>query len=37
MTQPSVGIVRTQSFTFAHPPHPMILDSGVGLGPVSLA
>lgn len=37
MNNPSVGLVRTRSFTFAHPPGSMVLDSGVELGPVSLA
>jgi len=37
MAQHSIGTVQTRSFTFAHPPGGMLLDSGVRLGPVSLA
>ena len=37
MNDSSVGLVRTSSHTFAHPPVPKIRDSGVELGPVSLA
>jgi len=33
----SVGLVKTQSFTFAAPPEPMRLESGATLGPVTLA
>ncbi|MBL7223844.1 MAG: homoserine O-acetyltransferase [Candidatus Brocadiae bacterium] len=33
----SVGIVQTQYHTFAEPPHPMPLDSGATLGPITLA
>jgi homoserine O-acetyltransferase len=33
----SVGCVETSSFTFAHPPNPMQLDFGAGIGPVTLA
>lgn len=33
----SVGLVRARAFTFAHPPAEMVLDSGVRLGPVTLA
>jgi len=33
----SVGIVKTQSLTFAHPPNEMILESGRRLGPITLA
>jgi len=33
----SVGIVKTESFTFAEPPDPMPLDSGGKLGPITLA
>jgi len=33
----SIGIVETQHFTFAEPPNEMVLESGVKLGPVTLA
>ena len=33
----SVGIVETQSYTFAEPPDAMRLDSGASLGPITLA
>jgi len=33
----SVGIVKTQYFTFAEPPHPMRLEGGRTLGPITLA
>ncbi len=33
----SVGIVETQYFVFAEPPHEMILDCGHKLGPITLA
>jgi homoserine O-acetyltransferase len=33
----SVGIVPKRTFTFAEPPHPMPLESGASLGPVTLA
>ncbi len=33
----SVGIVSTRFFTFAQPPHGMQLESGVRLGPITLA
>ncbi len=33
----SVGIVEKEFFTFAEPPHEMILDSGAKLGPITLA
>jgi homoserine O-acetyltransferase len=33
----SVGLVETQYFTFAEPPHPLALESGRALGPVTLA
>ncbi len=33
---PGIGLVSAASFTFAHPPAGMVLDSGVRLGPVSL-
>ncbi len=34
---PSVGIVQTQHFRFADPPHLMELDSGERLGPITVA
>ena len=33
----SVGLVETQTFTFAHPPDELVLESGARLGPVTLA
>lgn len=33
----SIGLVETQYFTFAEPPNTLLLDSGVHLGPVTLA
>jgi homoserine O-acetyltransferase/O-succinyltransferase len=33
----SIGIVETQYYTFAEPPHELELESGVRLGPVTLA
>ena len=33
----SVGIVEKKSFTFAAPPHDMVLESGTHLGPISIA
>jgi homoserine O-acetyltransferase len=33
----SVGIVERKFFTFAEPPHPLRLESGATLGPVTLA
>jgi len=33
----SVGVVKKRSYTFAHPPHEMILESGAKLGPITLA
>lgn len=33
----SVGIVKKQTFTFAHPPHEVILESNAKLGPITLA
>jgi homoserine O-acetyltransferase len=33
----SVGVVKTQYFTFAEPPNEMVLDSGEKLGPITLA
>ncbi|MGQ9543611.1 MAG: homoserine O-acetyltransferase MetX [Candidatus Bathyarchaeia archaeon] len=37
MEEGSVGIVKTQYFTFAEPPNEMILESGKKLGPITLA
>lgn len=37
MEEGSVGIVKTQSFTFAHPPEEMVLESSRKLGPITLA
>jgi homoserine O-acetyltransferase/O-succinyltransferase len=33
----SVGVVKTNSFTFAEPPHELKLESGEKLGPITLA
>jgi homoserine O-acetyltransferase len=33
----SAGLVETQYFTFAQPPHELLLDSGARLGPIMLA
>jgi homoserine O-acetyltransferase len=33
----SVGLVEKKSFTFAEPPNEMILESGVKLGPITIA
>ena len=33
----SVGLVRTQSFTFAEPPDELLLECGQRLGPITLA
>ena len=33
----TAGIVHTQTFTFAEPPHELRLESGVRLGPITLA
>jgi len=33
----SVGIVEKKFFTFAEPPHEMVLESGAKLGPITLA
>jgi len=33
----SVGLVRTEHVTFAEPPHPMPLECGRALGPITLA
>jgi len=35
--QGSVGLVTTKHYTFAEPPNEMVLDSGVKLGPITLA
>jgi len=35
--QDGVGIVATQFFTFAEPPNELVLESGVKLGPITLA
>jgi homoserine O-acetyltransferase len=32
----SVGVVEKKFYTFAHPPHEMILESGARLGPITL-
>jgi len=37
MNTHSVGIVHTQLYTFAEPPHEMPLDSGARFGPITLA
>ena len=36
-THRSVGIVQTKYFTFAAPPHPLRLESGRTLGPITIA
>ncbi len=33
----SVGVVEKKTFTFAAPPHDMVLESGTHLGPISIA
>lgn len=33
----SVGVVRKEYFTFAEPPHELVLESGATLGPVTIA
>jgi len=33
----NLGIVETQFFTFAQPPHEMVLESGVKFGPITIA
>ena len=33
----SVGLVEKRFFTFAEPPHEMLLESGARLGPITLA
>jgi homoserine O-acetyltransferase len=37
MTEHSVGIVKTETFTFAESPDALVLESGQELGPVTLA
>ena len=37
MNKKSIGIVETKYFTFAHPPHELLLESGQKLGPITLA
>ncbi|HTY45425.1 MAG TPA: homoserine O-acetyltransferase [Patescibacteria group bacterium] len=37
MKEAGLGIVKTQYFTFAHPPHALRLESGKSLGPITLA
>lgn len=37
MKKDSLGIVHTHHYTFARPPHPLTLQSGKTLGPVTLA
>ena len=37
LTGASVGVVEKQVFTFAEPPHEMILENGSKLGPVTIA
>ena len=37
LTGVSVGVVEKQVFTFAEPPHEMILENGSKLGPVTIA
>lgn len=37
MTSQSLGIVEPQYFTFANPPHEMVLESGLQFGPITLA
>ncbi len=36
-TPSSVGVVQTQSFDFAHPPHELVLENGEKLGPIKVA
>jgi homoserine acetyltransferase len=33
----SVGQVEKRLYTFAAPPHPLVVESGLSLGPVTLA
>ncbi len=35
--RPEEGVVETQYFTFAHPPHELLLECGENLGPITLA
>jgi homoserine O-acetyltransferase len=37
MKESSLGIVETQSFTFAEPPQELVLENGQKLGPITLA
>lgn len=37
MTEKSLGVVTTQFYTFAEPPHELSLKSGVNLGPITVA
>ena len=37
MNSNNLGLVETQYFTFAEPPHELTLESGVKLGPITLA
>jgi len=37
MKEKSVGLVKTEYFTFAKPPHELKLESGLSLGPITLA
>lgn len=37
MKSKSVGIIKTEYFTFAHPPHELKLECGKSLGPITLA
>ena len=37
MTEDSLGIVETQTFTFAEPPNEMTLKNGKKLGPITVA
>ena len=36
-TPRSLGVVRTQSFDFAHPPHELVLETDEKLGPITVA
>jgi len=37
MKKDSLGVIHTQYFTFAEPPHPLQLKSGRSIGPVTIA
>ena len=37
MTEKNLGVVTTQFYTFAEPPHELPLKSGVNLGPITVA